>query len=63
LSAIMLLHEREGERRVAAVLAMQSEVVRRRPPGALLAQIASQLLAHNDVQGVALDELPVGASS
>jgi Protein kinase domain/AAA ATPase domain len=58
--AIMLLHEHEGQRTVAAVLAMQSELKRRRPPGSLLAQIAHQLLVHRDVQGVALGEPPAG---
>ena len=51
---VMLLHEQDGQRKLAAVLAMQAELKRRRPPALLLAQIASQLLSHNDVQGVTL---------
>jgi hypothetical protein len=55
---IMLTHERDGERKVAALLAMPSEMHRRRPSSSLLAQIASQLLSHQDVQGVTLGEMP-----
>jgi tetratricopeptide (TPR) repeat protein len=58
-SAIMLVRDEGGERQVAGVLALHCEGRRVRPPIGLLAQIAAQLLAHNDVQGVTLGQAPV----
>jgi hypothetical protein len=60
LHAVMLVHTTGGQRKVAAVLALQADGGRRRPPPALLEQIARQLLAHKDVQGVVLGEAPRG---
>jgi tetratricopeptide (TPR) repeat protein len=58
LHAVMLVHSSGGQRKVAAVLALHADGGRRRPPPALLDQIARQLLAHKDVQGVVLGEAP-----
>ncbi|HKP58416.1 MAG TPA: protein kinase [Polyangiales bacterium] len=55
--AVLLLDRRGGQRRLVAVLASQlNEDQRYRPPQALLAQIAAQLVDHGDVRGVSLDD-------
>jgi hypothetical protein len=54
--AVLLLDSRHALRKLVAVLVLQVEDEhRRRPPGALMAQIAGLLAEHGDVHGVAFD--------
>jgi tRNA A-37 threonylcarbamoyl transferase component Bud32 len=54
--AVMLLDSRHPLRRLVAVLVLQvQDEHRRRPPTALMAQIAALLIDHGDVIGVAFD--------
>jgi tetratricopeptide (TPR) repeat protein len=57
LHPVMLVHTAGGQRKVAALLALNADRARRRPPAALLQQIARQLLAHKDVQGIVLGDV------
>jgi tRNA A-37 threonylcarbamoyl transferase component Bud32 len=57
--AVMVIQEKSGVRRIAAVLSLHVESgFRRRPPARLLTQVANQLLAHGDVSGAILGEPP-----
>jgi tRNA A-37 threonylcarbamoyl transferase component Bud32 len=54
--AVLLLDGRTGPRRLVAVLVLQvQDENRRRPPTALMAQIAALLADHGDAKGVAYD--------
>jgi hypothetical protein len=57
--AVMLIHQQNGVRCIAAVLALHMDSgFRRRPASGLLAQVAKQMLAHGDVTGAVLGEPP-----